>query len=349
MKYKWDKKIINHLEKNELVKQEIPGLFNPFYDLVNVLYDEDTPLKKRIRIDKEILDQQKYLKKYVKKVSVRYPEKIVLPIPSSSIDLSDDDLLDITHSFYKQFDKELYKSFLKIYKQRFTHLQVTNPTQIIGYPMMYYSIIADETFIKTINNSDINSITTLIHEYAHAISCNINDCPLYFTPFTEIESIFPQLAAFDYLDKTLKCPDLINFERAEEYNCALDYITTLYTKFLVTDKIKKNDEINRNLIKTIKQDLSLKEHELREIFTYDCESTNCYSLGYIVGFALYDIYQEDKEKAVFIYKHLLDKLSYALSMADYSKSYHKDSIRIIENHLDLGNNLDSFVRKIKRD
>ena len=219
--------------------------------------------------------------------------------------LSKEDLIELTHGFFKSMlDKRLYGNFMKMFRHRKDCIKFLNTDYSYGsYGIAHHLVSTNENYILVNRLFTIKDIFTLIHECMHATINNLN--PNNFdnaSEFTEIDSRFAELLAFDYLKKYLPVPKLM----LRKY---LLHSSNCYSLNFIIQKI--------NLIKKdhntfyFKDNKSLKKfaNELNidiELLEYSISNdVYIYILGYIYAVEFYNLYLDDKEKAL----HHLEKLA----------------------------------------
>lgn len=317
MQYNWSKyNLLDRLDELKKIKKGVSKkeriLINQNIDFLkgNIEELENNPNNELSYLDRIIMatyyfDDHDFLKDDIKNFALYLTDLKVKEFEYNKISISQKELLQITHDFYKSQDKEIYNKFMESYKYRRNHLRFINESDYCGttYSIPYFN----ETFIEVINTPDINMLYSLIHEYAHAIAFHFNpnsfmDYNRYFT--NEIESTFFELVASDYLKKNVN----VGSEYEAIYN---DFLTTINNCVDLTDYLKLIELYSKNKIRT--------NRGLRKIAYEECDFTNLYYenlmeitpsaltpyvIGYLFAVELYELYKFDKEKALYNFKKM---------------------------------------------
>ncbi len=227
---------------------------------------------------------------------------------------NENDVLSITHDFYKTLPKNIYNTFLKLYKNRGNNLNfLKNSIFDENYEGETYFIpIVNNVYmnIYTENNSHLPIVA--IHEYAHGIQHLLNNnYTNYEYLYNDLDSYFFELLAYDFLPtvfSNISSLDLhYDFYDLREFNYDNFKLAAKYFRIL-----NKNSKMKINN---------------KYIVDYDDLLGDLSS--YISAIELYMIYKEDPEKAFHIYDQILscyndnDKILELLNINSRAEDYVK--------------------------
>ena len=317
MDYTWD---------SDLLKQAKEGLYNqkkffsgitPTESLFDVTGGFLSPMRSKIAKDFEYLDYFEFYENYLDKIIDKY-RKIRYVQNSYQAKLSKDDILSLTYDFYKWLDPSIFHEFNKRFAERTTHIKFYNTKDAncaLGQTFFYPS--NHEIFISIYNSNDLSSVLTAIHEFAHAIwfdkvTENNLRAPGRST-YRELESIFMEMLAVDYFSKFPELKKDAKVERASMANSFIMELEALYAKFCIFNeyfiiKEKQNKPIYYyDFLSQAAADLGISVKDIKSIFNKPANQIMPYSLGSLVGFELYHIFQKDPERALWLYKIILSK------------------------------------------
>lgn len=340
MEYNWDSILLYKIKNNKYVsKEELNTLFGSSSLACNFLKNIFTTLNDKIYNDFLYLDNYNFLNEIIILSAYAYNKKY--SVNNNKLVLSNEDMFNLTHDFYKKLDKDLFNIFYPIFNERFTHFRFLNKDGIYSASTYYLKSI-DEVFMEVSNKNSIRTLIDIIHEYAHAISFKKEKT--YKSSFiSEIESIFIELLAMDYLlgyKETNK--DSLN-EKKKFYNDFIylnNILSTKYSIYNIANNISLNNNFSySNLKKYSKEFLNLTDSDIKNVFSIPASYYMKYVYGYLIAFELYSIYLKDKEYALYLYKNILS----LNELYDY-KYFEK----IKKMGLNPSYNIDTFVRTLKR-
>lgn len=219
--------------------------------------------------------------------------------------LSKDDLLDLTHDFYRSLDHYFYGHFMKTFYRRRDHivfrsLQGKSPYkgETINIPSL------KESFIEVKRDYTIDDVFTTIHEYGHATSSAINPIHSLYPKilFSEVDAIFFELICADYLEILFKNgePTLNKFSRHDTMCWTADELAIKIRLMEYERKLKHNFTTNKALKTGAKIACGVHPEEIEDILQ-DTKSigNEIYLTSYMLALELYKIFREDKEKALY--------------------------------------------------
>ena len=219
--------------------------------------------------------------------------------------LSKDDIIELTHDFFKNLNSKFYKIFLKPFNYRYDHtIFLTDSEENLFSGETFHLICTDETFINVYRDSTINDLLIAIHEYTHAICLEINpyDCDIEKGLFVEISTLFMELVAQDYITNTLNSEEGMIARINRHLNTIDDAILINLTIALMD--IEKNNLHNFQSGKEIKRYRYLLPEDLRkfsltEYLNLYYASQEEYLDSYMYAVELYEIYKNDPDKAFY--------------------------------------------------
>jgi len=224
-------------------------------------------------------------------------------------DLTPDDLISITHDFYKQLDSYFYNAFNNIFKTKNDHIifrnGLTGDINCKGDTLSLSS--CKESFITINRNFTIDDILTTIHECEHATSNFINP-EHHFYPkwlFVETNTLFMELIAIDYINNLLKDDHIkvlkINLFLAQAKN-AVNIINCL--NLMKNEKITQEYQNDAELV-LAGTSYNISAENINSLFTEDNDALQDYLTSFMFALELYYMYKEDKEKALYYLKKLI--------------------------------------------
>lgn len=322
-KYNWTiDDLIDRLKKIEKLKEEEEDLERKnMYDIdienLNLWINELTipdvsntlKLLDNYKIDKENIKENRFLWEEISlfiESAKEFPN--LIPV-SKTNSLSKKDILDLTHDFYKSaLDSMLFHNFLKFFRKRYTHIKFVRGTGIennLGEAMCIPSL--RESFISITRYYEIEDVLSTIHEYSHALSTSLNYMHLLNTTYCEIDSLFMELIAADYLENIFKDGEAI-LAKTYGYEAQYSIADTLKRKI---DIIKAEEHFfpdgfksNKELKECAKRYCYLENDEVDNLIQNIDYSFN-YPISYLFAIELYKLYQEDKDKAIYYLKKII--------------------------------------------
>ncbi len=316
MKYTWDKKLLWKLWQNPQTRQELELLYKSYFGLL--MFDQDLHMstKGTIADDTFFFLENNFLETLLMDFAYKSNVKNLPDNGFSEKIKSKDEIMQLTNDFYRSLEDDTIRSiFAKLYEQRFTHLRFTsvlNSMSFAGYT--FYSSNANETFISVDFTKTLANVFSLVHEYGHAIWDNARQeeyCDISDNMFCEIESIFMELLAFDYIEKNY--PKYAEDAKTARFNCydnaLCDMDILLYKNDFSKDIIHLEKDFgdlsNTQLIHFLKNKWQLTTKDMIKIFRIPAYAICPYPIGTLIAIELYYIYQKDPQEALKIYKELM--------------------------------------------
>lgn len=237
----------------------------------------------------------------------RYPYHIPT-IPKNS--LTENDILTLTHDFYRSINPFFYEHFMKRFKERDTYLNFGIYNRRLHHGEAISLPSTNEVFINVNREFTLEDFGTTVHEYSHAISFTIN--PSHQTlgkqHFTEIDSIFFELLAYDYFYDLTKNQTAVLL-KAQEHNHNITYAnkfnTMMYLEILETE-LNRDFRNTEEMQKLATQRFRISPDYLEKTLKYGNEHPEIYLTGYMIAIELYMLYKKDKDKALYILRQIIE-------------------------------------------
>lgn len=270
-----------------------------------------------------------------------------------TVTFSKDDLFEITHNFYKELDHSFYGNFMKGYRRRTDHVNFVEECQSDDYPYQGETIYINslnDVYMTLVKNNSYDDILTSCHEYAHVISWfmnqNIANNGNIF--FCETFPIFVELLASDYINKEFKTNDgtLLRGNIEFSNNVFSEELTTFLK--IMDEEERQGHPFERNKdIKIAANKLGLENEDIEDMLVgSSSQLKESYLTSYLYAVELYQIYKEDKEKALYLMKKMiyLDKAN----EEKYFSEIKKLGLNLNERSNDYHNKLYEDIRVLKK-
>lgn len=218
--------------------------------------------------------------------------------------LSKDDILCLTHDFFKSLNKYFFDIFLKSYKNRKNHFSFYKSLENITYKGLSLCVLSmQENYIEISRDNTIEDVLTTIHEYTHVCGSLINPMHMLFPKniFGEIDPLFMELISNDFLYKQLKDDNLKTHKVNNHFsysNHAEEIIKK--TKLIELERNLKNGfQTNKELKDIANTKLNIHPLILEDIIRDSNSTSDYYLISYLFAIEFYELYLKDKEKALF--------------------------------------------------
>lgn len=324
-KYNWTiddlKNLLKLLEKKRTLETEPQKLdlllidINDLKDFILELECEEpenmSKLLDNYASDKKELSSFKFLWEDIRFFHETVSSSIKNPPLLKTVSLSKKDLLDLTHDFYKEYlDKFFFHNFLKQFRQRFNHIKFdenTYSTEYMGESIHIGSL--GETFISIMRDYDIEDALTCIHEYEHATSIVINPYHVHGLnrPFCELDPLFMEMIGADYLESIFKDGEAIKAKASNhETQCLTSELLSSKINLVKAEELHYKDGYTSNKIlkESAKKYCGLVSEDVDDLIQYSSLPYD-YSISYIFAVELYNMFQNDRDKALYYLKKII--------------------------------------------
>lgn len=330
--YKWDKNFINYLinylyslnSDLDAIKDDIEILLN--INEYRISKDNEAILDNLFYEDEEYEDSKKY-SDIIKKISLKYyTNKKENEIRYKTIDSSKKDILLFTRDNIKNINKnwaaKLEPHILENYK--FLDFRKNNNNTII--------------FLEYLNNfyislSKSNNITDFIyptHEFLHILSYKINNKSLNSIE-SEFLSILGELITSHELKKHFLFKNELIKSEINLFNQVSTYVTdSVYKKIAIIEELPYDKKIP-----FLNKELGIRKRNLKGMYKTSLEYNYSFVISYFLALELFEIYIKDKEKCIYICENLI-------------KSNKDLEQKLKDNHINLLENDDKYIKKIKK-
>jgi hypothetical protein len=226
--------------------------------------------------------------------------------------LSKKDIMDLTHDFYKELGSFFFGNFLKAFRQRRDHIKFENGKVFgVNFGTSYNILTTKESFIRINRDHTVNDLITTIHEYMHATSMRINQEHLMVDNylFSEVDTLFSEILAHDFIKKVIDA-DTATICRAIEHDmiAADAFNTSALIKLFELERNRKFKN-NRDLRLAALKEPQLAGVDIDAITSNPYANSECFAIGYAIAIELYEMYKDDKEKALDILKRIIQSKS----------------------------------------
>lgn len=259
--------------------------------------------------------------------------------------------LFLTNAFYSQTDAEITSAFNINYDKRFSHLMAI-PTSRKRYSNYsghcYFSETAKDCLISFNATMDFEMACVLIHEYAHATAFVLRDYKLQDLDnevFSEIESIFMELIAYEWLKNNTTLEKEAILEMKKIYNeildCARFYLETSEVCDMVSDMNKRHEKINmRNIIAQARAEFNcMPASYLKKLLDSSVEFDAPYGYSGLIAIELYQRFLQDPASTLELYKRILNLQRKTASETEYA---------LTQMGIHAGEHFDDFAKSLKR-
>ena len=315
-------KLIERLIEKETDEEQLFLLQTDYRNLQNHIDDYFDNTKEDMF---KLLEGLQYLKDELTPMEFLWPDfqefaqltpKFIKSPTLKRCNLSKNDLLSITHDFYKQLNSFFFGNFMKNFYRRNDHIvfRIHEENSLyVGETITLPSL--KESFIEILREYTTEDVLTTIHEYSHATSTSINPYHLSSskTLYTEIDTIFMELIASDYLDKLMKSfnAPIIKADKINEFSGNAETLCAQIDLIEAERQQKNGFRNNKHLKQIALEEYDIEPDEVEDILNFPQIHSSIYLTSFMFALELYKMYKEDQEKALYYLKKiiLLDDLS----------------------------------------
>ncbi len=222
--------------------------------------------------------------------------------------------VSLVKDFYKDFDKELFEKFMRIYRDRYKSLKfvphqgidLVHRFELYGYSFTVGGI--DKTFMSVDDTKGIVKVGNTVHEFGHGIKNLIVPRRGYvtYTDFlTEVESLFPELVFYYEKGKDIDPfqSAIIVYETAMSYY--LDASNIIFQKLIIERWMNNDCKFDKSVYDSLKEDYSMNRNDVRRGIGKDIDDDGSYITSLVVSLELFNLYKKDKDKALYLFKKII--------------------------------------------
>ncbi len=296
-------------------------------------FDEHKPQDdylKMYRLAKNYLKQISYTWDDLKEFYTLTKGIIVKPnLYLKTLNLSNEDLITLTHDFYQSLGGNIYHTFMKAFKEKDNHLSFQkssskHDSRSFILPVTYL----DEYFVKIYKEKCIEDLISIVHEYGHVIAISTNYKYNIDSFWGEIIPILMGLLVLDYYHKLTNDKNVFLYNMAvhnqkTDQSCSINDLLNI----IKAEKSKFKNEYEFR--KTVK-DLNISDKDL-DLTMEDINSeAYCYLPAYMIAIELYMQYKKDPEKTLYNLQQMLN-----FKLVNLKEDYQKLKLLGIEPNLYL--------------
>ncbi len=311
MKNKLEKSNNLDLYEYELILENIKNIEAYLINRnVSTLYDEleETPLEEKMQTNKEYFKLEKRSLPIIRRFNDTYQTAVEnLDLENYTCDYCTDTaythkrILEMVHDFYMSIpDNEIKKLFNNQYKNKINNVRFKKSEA--SYCVS--TGVDDKRYISIDNSLNYACITSLAHEYGHAIHEDyLGELTTYSNnQYTELVSLFFQMLMSEYIMNTQ--PE--NKERARQDSIGMLIKMDIYANNLEVLNVSKNKKFKdeEDAYKLYLDYLAEEEAELA--LSMGAYLFHDYLIPYIIDIELLWEYKKDPEKAIYLLKELIN-------------------------------------------
>lgn len=312
MSYKWEKNMIESLDSEikDLLEKELNNEISKIDPSVSTYL---SPSKFK-RLYKTYLIYLKSVSSYIYKSQ----EKLIKTTLDTSLqtyrlpnqNITDEILIQIVLEFIKETkDKELIDTYNKLIDKNNHLLNIDSFSENIplcnhikGRHINYNG----KQFVSIYTNGNIEDALLLSHEYGHFLASLLKRGPITYHFLKEFESFYLELLITDFISNTLddsKLRDVLMSNKA--LSTQSDILLAAYYKemnSLITSPTK--EKLNKILQRKYNASTAITpplEELYSDSFINDIKRLH----SRLFAFSIYDLYKNDLEKAIYIYKRII--------------------------------------------
>lgn len=229
-----------------------------------------------------------------------------IPEPSyKEMIISDDDSITLAHDFYKEQGNFFLDGFNDFKSDMNDHLEFIEPNDYTDGEIHFYKSSGD-AFLFTPDHKNFTKVSILIHELEHVIDCFNNHDFYENLLIRETSAVFMEMIGLDYLANVFKLEDAHYIRRFTLHSIVKSDAYNAYYKnqlLYLTNKYKDLDD--QKLRKLLVSKFGMSNGFINFCNSYNLYQDYYYQLAQLVSIELYKIYNNDKEKALFVLKDII--------------------------------------------
>lgn len=260
----------------------------------------------RLRRDATSLRDFSSIYKIVKKFRNSGDEYSSVAIPKyREIDISNSDSLTIAHDFYSGLGNFFLDGVDDFYSDLNGSFEFISPNDNTSGEIHFFESTGD-VFLIAPDNKDITKVSILIHELEHIIDCYNNPSFYKYFLIRETASMFMEMIGCDYLKKIFKLEHDDVLRRLNIYSITKIDSYFIYHKNQLLYLIDKYGELtNKELKHLLKDKYKFEGSFFRGASEKNIYEDYYYQISQLIAIELYEIYQQDKDKAIYILMDLV--------------------------------------------
>lgn len=261
------------------------------------------------------------------------------------------DQLTLVHDFYKSLNPEIYNLFLKHFNHVKDHLHLYKYRPLSSYEgQAHLCQNADEYFITMKKRNNLDFSRVYVHECGHIVGLLLNNDTNSWnenTLFDEIESQFMELIYMDYLldfdnlrndANTLKIDTISTVKEDSIYILRKNTIINEANK-LLSKKFEIYPEEEKEFFYNLCRNSYIEPSIFNNLLEYPIEYTFKYTFSFLYALGLYNIYKQDKEKSLYLFKKCCQNNTY---------DTYKRMDELKKQGLNPASSINLFTRSLKR-
>lgn len=223
----------------------------------------------------------------------------------NDVSLSDEDAIDICRDFYSKqgpFFSEAFEDYYKTAQDRLMFF----PPNINSEGEIHYLQVTGDAFVLCPDYKDLRKASILIHEGEHVIDCFNN--PSYYKNVIvrEIGSTFMEMIGCDHLSKVLSLEEDGEIRKYHIHSIIKSAALYIPDKMSILDLLSNNKSLSEGkAVKRIRSVLGYDKEYVSYLFQSNIVEDYYYQVAYMVAIELYNIYINDKERALYILKDII--------------------------------------------
>ena len=295
----------NHNDNN-LYKVEIESLTNLLTDLGYDLGEDlinDFDLKEAFMCDFKLLDKYK---EYYKIIKLFANMGIILDFLGeeyNNLFLSDKEAVELSYDFFNQYGNFFSKPLNELKQSINSRLQFVDN---LKQSKTYFVDKHNESYMLIDNDHTICKPIFVVHELEHHIDNNKRHDFKTNYLIRETASLFMEIIACDYFQNKFNISDDGNKRRRELHTIIKANAIDIYlkTQLLYISKMHINME-EKELIDIITNKIHINKQGINILMQRSLDMDYFYEISYLIAIELYQIYQYDAERAIYILKSII--------------------------------------------
>lgn len=218
--------------------------------------------------------------------------------------LPEKDSVDLSEEFFHECGPFFSNAFKFFKEDAKDHLKFISPSRCSTGEIYYVESTGDYfMFIPRYNN--ITRTTTLLHEIEHFLDIVNRDSFRFQSLINECSAIFMEMIGCDWIADKLKAgKDNIKARFAIHTLIKTESLDIVARNNFLSFVDKHCDLDDKYLIEKLCE-YGYNQDDLYYFLGTSLDHDYCCQISYLIAIELYTIYQQDKEKALFILKHII--------------------------------------------